>query len=69
MDFFDPEGEPLVTPRELVKNLTRHFINTKALEVEACALICVTPHDLRAFVKHLQGEPVKAWKGFREVYK
>jgi uridine phosphorylase len=69
MDFFDPDAEPLVTPRELVKNLTRPLLNAKALQVEACALICVTPHDLRAFVKMLQGEPVKAWKGFREVYR
>ncbi len=72
MDFFDPDAEPLVTPRELVKNLTRlthPLLSAKALQVEASALICVTPHDLRAFVKHLQGEPVKAWKGFREVYR
>ncbi len=69
MDFFDPDTEPLVTPRELVKNLTRPWINAKALQVESSALICVTPHDLRAFVKLLQGEPVKAWKGFREVYR
>ena len=69
MDFFDPHSEPLVTPSELVKNLTRPWINAKALQVEASALICVTPHDLRAFVKHLQGEPVKAWKGYREVYR
>ncbi len=68
MDFFDPDAEPLVTPRELVKNLTRPLLSAKALQVEACALICVTPHDLRAFVKLFQGEPVKAWKGFREVY-
>jgi uridine phosphorylase len=69
MDFFDPDAEPLVTPRELVKNLTRPWINAKALRVEACALICVTPHDLRAFVKMMQGEPLKAWKGYREVYR
>ncbi len=69
MDFFDPDTEPLVTPRELVKNLTRPLLSAKALQVEACALICVTPHDLRAFVKLFQGEPVKAWKGFREVYR
>ena len=69
MDFFDPDAEPLVTPRELVKNLTRPLLSAKALQVDACGLICVTPHDLRAFVKHLQGEPVKAWKGFREVYR
>ena len=68
MDFFDPDSEPLVTPRELVKSLTRPWINAKALQVEACALICVIPHDLRAFVKMLQGEPLKAWKGYREVY-
>jgi len=52
-----------------VKNLTRPLINAKALRVEACALICVTPHDLRAFVKMMQGEPLKAWKGYREVYR
>jgi uridine phosphorylase len=69
MDFFDPDTEPLVQPRELVKNLTRPLLNAKALQTEASALICVTPHDLRAFVKLLQGEPVKAWKGFREVYR
>jgi uridine phosphorylase len=69
MDFFDPDAAPLVTPEELVKNLTRPLLNAKALHVEACALICVTPHDLRALVKLLQGEPVKAWKGFREVYR
>jgi uridine phosphorylase len=69
MDFFDPDAEPLVTPREMVKNLTRPLLSAKALQTEACALICVTPHDLRAFVKHFQGEPVKAWKGFREVYR
>jgi uridine phosphorylase len=69
MDFFDPDAEPLVTPREMVKNLTRPLLHVKALQVEPSALICVTPHDLQAFVKHLQGEPVKAWKGFREVYR
>ena len=69
MDFFDPDGEPLVTPRELVKNLTRRWIGAKALRVEACALICVLPHDLRAFVKLLQGERMKPWKGYREVYR
>jgi uridine phosphorylase len=68
MDFFDSDEEPLVTPKELVKNLTRQWTGTKALQVEACALICVLPHDLRAFVKMLQGEPLKAWKGYREVY-
>ena len=69
MDFFDPDTKPLVTPGELVKNLTRPLLSAKALQVEACALICVTPHDLRAFVKMMQAEPVKAWKGFREVYR
>jgi uridine phosphorylase len=68
MDFFDPDAEPLVTPRELVKNLTHQWINAEALQVEASALICALPHDLRAFVKMLKGERLKAWKGFREVY-
>jgi uridine phosphorylase len=66
MDFFDPQGKPLVTPRALVKRLTRPALGAK---VEPCALICVIPPDLRAFVKRLRGEPVKAWRGFREVYR
>ncbi|MBN1254305.1 MAG: nucleoside phosphorylase [Deltaproteobacteria bacterium] len=69
MDFFDPDGEPLVIPGALVKNLTRQRIGSKTLRVEACALICVIPPDLKAFVKRLRGEPVKAWQGFREVYR
>ena len=69
MDFFDPDGEPLVTPRALVKNLARRRIGAKALRVEACALICVIPPDLKAFVKRLRGEPIKAWGGLREVYR
>lgn len=69
MDFFDPHGEPLVTPRALVKRLTRPSLGAKDLRVEACALICVIPPDLRAFVKRLHGEPVKAWGGLREVYR
>jgi uridine phosphorylase len=69
MDFFDPDGEPLVTPREMVQNLTHRRIGAKALRVEACALICVLRYDLRAFVKQLQGELVKPWQGYREVYR
>jgi uridine phosphorylase len=69
MDFFDPDGEPLVTPREMVLNLTHRRIGAKALRVEACALICVLRHDLRAFVKMLQGEIQGSWKGYREVYR
>jgi uridine phosphorylase len=68
MDFYDPHGEPLVTPRELVKNLTRCSIGSKALQVEASALICTIPHDLRAFVKMLKGERLEAWQGYREIY-
>lgn len=52
-----------------MKNLTRQRIGSKTLRVEACALICVIPPDLKAFVKRLRGEPVKAWQGFREVYR
>ena len=69
MNFFDPDGEPLVTPREMVKILTRRRIGAKNLKVEPCALICVLRHDLRAFVKRLQGEILGAWKGYREVYR
>jgi uridine phosphorylase len=69
MDFFDPDGEPLVTPGALVKNLARRRTGAQALRVEACTLICVIPPDLRAFVKRLRGEPMKAWQGLREVYR
>jgi uridine phosphorylase len=69
MDFFDPDGEPLVTPREMVLNLTHRRIGAKALRIEACALFCVVRHDLRAFVKLLQGEMLGSWKGYREVYR
>jgi uridine phosphorylase len=68
MDFFDPEGEPLVTPRELVTRLTRCSTNAKALQVKASALICAILPDLRAFVKMLKGEPQAAWQGHREIY-
>lgn len=69
MDFFDPQGKPLVTPRALVKRLTRPALGAKALHGEPCALICIIPPDLRAFVKRLHGEPVKAWRELREVYR
>ncbi|RLB05491.1 MAG: hypothetical protein DRG50_07150 [Deltaproteobacteria bacterium] len=68
MEFFDPEGAPLVTPRQMVRNLTHRWIGTKALQVETCALITFIPHDLRALVKALRGEPLLPWKGYREVY-
>ena len=69
MDFFDLEGDPLVTPRAMVRHITHRRIGTKALQVEASALICILPHDLQAFVKLLHGERMKAWKGYREVYR
>ena len=68
MDFFDSDGKPVVTPRELVRSLTRRRIGIKSLRVEACALICVARHDLRALVPMLQGRLVKAWQGYREIY-
>lgn len=70
MDFFDPAGGPLVTPKEMVKNLTRRrWVGERGLGVEACALIAVIPHDLRAVAKRLRGELLKPWKGYREVYR
>jgi uridine phosphorylase len=69
MDFFDPEGGPLVTPRAMVRHITHRWIGANALQVETCALICVLGHDLRAYVKLLQGERMKPWKGYREVYR
>lgn len=69
MDFFDRDGEPLVTPREMVKNLTRRRIGAKNHQVEANALICVLLHDLLVFVKLLQGERMRPWKGYREIYR
>ena len=69
MDFLDPGGEPLVTPGAMVKNLTRRRVGTTPLQVEACALLCVLRHDLTAFVRRLQGEVMKAWRGYREIYR
>ena len=69
MDFFDPHGEPLVTPRAMVRHITHRRLGAKGLQVEASALICVLPHDLRAFVKRLKGEEMKPWKGYREVFR
>jgi uridine phosphorylase len=68
MDFFDPDAEPLVTPQELVQSLTRSWIDAKAQQVEACALICVIPPDLKTFVKMFAGERLEAWQGYREVF-
>jgi uridine phosphorylase len=69
MDFLDPDGELLVTPRAMVESLTRRRIKRTALQVEACALLCVLRHDLTAFIKRLQGEVMKPWRGYREVYR
>jgi uridine phosphorylase len=69
MDFFDPSGEPLVTPKELVKVITRHWIQEKALYVAPCVLMVVVSHDLRALNKMLRGEPVDSWKKYRELYR
>ncbi|MBW2038763.1 MAG: nucleoside phosphorylase [Deltaproteobacteria bacterium] len=59
----------MVTPKEMVKNLTHRWIGEEALQVEACALITVIPHDLRALTKTLRGKLLKPWKGYREVYR
>jgi uridine phosphorylase len=69
MDFFDPQSEPLVTPGELVKNLTRCSLNAKPLQLEACALLCVIHQDLRAFVRVFKGEQLEAWQGVRQIYR
>lgn len=69
MDFFDPDGEPLITPRAMVRHITHRRIGAKTLKVEPTALICVLGHDLRAFVKLLHGERMKSWKRYREVYR
>jgi len=68
MDFYDPDGRPVVTPRELVRNITHRRIGIKSLKIEKSALICVMRQDLKALTTMLQGEPVTAWRGYREVY-
>lgn len=69
MDVFDPEGESLVTPKAMVKNLTHRGVSDGALQVEACTIIAINRHDLRALSKALQAEPLEAWKAYREVYR
>ena len=69
MDFFDPSGEPLVTPKELVKAITHHWMDEEDLYVDSCVLIAVVSHDLRALNKMLRGEPVDPWKKYRELYR
>ena len=69
MDFFDPAGDSLVTPKEMVKNLTQKGLGEEALQVEACVLISVMPHDVRALAGMLRGELLEPWKGYREVYR
>lgn len=59
----------MVTPKEMVTNLTRRWIGERTLRVEPCALIVALSHDLRAMAKRLRGEPMKAWRGYREVYR
>jgi uridine phosphorylase len=65
MEFFDSDGKPVVTPRELVRGLTRRRIGLKSQRV---ALICVVRHDLKSLVTMTQGRLVKAWQGYREIY-
>lgn len=69
MDFFDPAGESLVTPKVMVKNLTRRGVSDGPLQVDSCTLIAVNHHDLRALSKALQAEPLEPWKAYREVYR
>jgi uridine phosphorylase len=68
MDFYDPEGKPVVTPQKLVKNILRRRISQKSLKIEKCALICVTRQDVKAVVTMLHGTVVAAWQGYREIY-
>jgi uridine phosphorylase len=68
MDFYDPEGKPVVTPPTLVKNILRRRFNQKSLKIEKCTLICVTRQDVKAVVTMLHGSVVTAWQGYREIY-
>jgi uridine phosphorylase len=68
MDFYDPEGKPVVTPPTLVKNILRRRFNQKSLKIEKCTLICVTRQDVKAVVTMLHGSAVAAWQGYREIY-
>jgi uridine phosphorylase len=69
MDFFDPEGKPVVTPQRLVKNILRRRLSQKSLKIEKCTLICVTRQDVKAMVTMLHGSTVAAWQGYREIYR
>lgn len=67
MDFYDPEGEPILTPQEMVKALSwGRFLE---LRVQRWALVVVTPYDLKALVRKLKGKPHRAWWPYRKVYR
>lgn len=68
MDFYDPDGSPIVTPHALVRHLTRRR-SVASLQVEPRAVVAVLDRDVRHLIKHTAATPVKAWHGLREVYR
>jgi len=68
MDFYDPDGSPLVTPNTLVRHLTRRRI-MRSLRLEPDAFVAVLDRDVTHVIKRTAATPVKAWKGHRDVYR
>lgn len=66
MEFYDPEGEPILTPQEMVRALScGRFLQ---LRVQRWAIVVVTPYDLKALVRRLKGKPHRAWWPYRKLY-
>ena len=68
MNFYDPDGSPVVTPNELVRHVTRRR-RTTSLRVEPRAIIAVLERDIQYLTNRTAAKPVKAWRGFRQVYR
>jgi uridine phosphorylase len=69
MDFFDPKGAPIVTPRELVSNFSPRSGKNHRWNVDRCAILTILDSDTKWFVKRLHAIRLKSWGSYREVYK
>ncbi len=68
MDFYDPEGSPVVRPEGMVRALTLGGLREEALRVGEVAVIVVTGADLRGMARKLRAKPQYAWRPYRKLY-
>ena len=69
MDFYDPNGRPVVTPLQMVKSLTWGKLREKALALPSTGILLVTRHDLRSLARRLGAKRAMAWRPYRELYR